>query len=331
MNNSTSMKEEEIRPKRIFDEYLRLAERDTQKYFSEAVRHVVLCPACGADGIRVFTKQSFAYEECPDCQTLFVSPRPPAEAFSRYYQESESAKYWATTFYKETAEMRREKLWRPKARMVHGLINQFGTAQHAVVDIGGGYGIFAEEYKKVSGENVTVIEPGPSLAEVCRDKGLEVVQGFLEDIEPGQLGAGPKVFVSFELFEHLHDTEKFLRRLHELMGIGDLFIFTTLSSTGVDIQALWEDSEAVSPPHHLNFLNPKSVQILLERSGFNVLRISTPGKLDIDILCNHQQYIKDRFWRTFAIQATEVEKQIMQALIAESGLSSHMLAICKKS
>ena len=324
------MKEEEIRPKHIFDEYLRLAERDTEKYFSPTDRQVVLCPACGAHGIRVFTKQSFAYEECPDCQTLFVSPRPPAEAFSRYYQESESATYWATTFYKETAEMRREKLWRPKAQMIHGFINQFGATQHAVVDIGGGYGIFAEEYKKVSGKKVTVIEPGPSLAEVCRDKGHEVVQGFLEDIEPEQLGAGPKAFVSFELFEHLHDIKKFLRHLHELMNSGDLFAFTTLSGAGVDIRALWEDSEAVSPPHHLNFLNPKSVQILLERSGFEVLQISTPGKLDIDILCNHRQYIKDRFWRTFAIQATEDEKQVMQAFIAESGLSSHMLAICKK-
>jgi hypothetical protein len=324
------MREDEIRPKHIFGEYLRLAERDTKNFFSPTDRQTVLCPACDAHGIRVFTKQSFAYEECPDCQTLFVSPRPTAEAFSRYYQESESAIYWATTFYKETAEIRREKLWRPKALMIHGFINEFGSTEHAVIDIGGGYGIFAEEYKKIFGKKVMVIEPGPALAEVCRDKGHEVVQNFLEDIEPEQLGAGPKAFVSFELFEHLHDIKKFLRHLHKLMNNGDLFAFTTLSGTGVDIQALWEDSEAISPPHHLNFLNPKSIQILLEHSGFEVLKISTPGKLDIDILCSHRQHIKDRFWRTFAIQATADEKKVIQTFISENGLSSHMLAICKK-
>jgi 2-polyprenyl-3-methyl-5-hydroxy-6-metoxy-1,4-benzoquinol methylase len=325
------MKEEEIRPQKIFNEYLRLAERDTQKYFDISERFPVCCPACGQNGLHSFAKHGFTYEECLSCQTLFVSPRPHAEAFSRYYQESESAEYWASTFYKETAEARREKLWRPKALMIRNLIERFGTDKHDLVDIGGGYGIFAQEYEKITGKKVTVIEPGPALAEVCRDKGLKVVQCFLEDIKPEQLGTGAKAFVSFELFEHLHDPEKFLRHLFDLMQTGDLFIFTTLSGVGVDIQALWEDSKSVSPPHHLNFLNPKSAQILLKRVGFEVLQTSTPGKLDIDILCNNQQYIKDRFWRTFAIQATEDEKLKMQSFIADNSLSSHMLLVCQKS
>lgn len=325
------MKEEEIRPKQIFDEYLRLTERDTETYFRGGKSVNITCPACSSEGIHSFVKQGFSYKECLTCQTLFVSPRPPAESFSRYYQESESAKYWASTFYKETAEARREKLWRPKALMIRDLVDRLGTEQHGLVDIGGGYGIFAEEYEKVSSKKVAVIEPGPALAQVCRDKGLQVIQGFLEDINSEQLGGGSKVFVSFELFEHLHDPEKFLCRLFDLMLDGDLFIFTTLSGVGVDIQALWDNSKSVSPPHHLNFLNPKSARILLERVGFDVLQTSTPGKLDIDILYNNQQHIKDRFWRTFVIQATENEKRAMQSFIANNGLSSHMLVVCQKS
>lgn len=325
------MKEKEIRPQKIFDEYLRLAEKDIQKYFSTGVRDIVYCPACSFKGHYSFTKHGFVYEKCPSCQTLFVNPRPPVEAFSRYYKESESTKYWATTFYKVTAEARRKKLWRPKVRMILKLVRRLGMLQHTVVDIGGGYGIFAEEYKKISGKKVKVIEPSPNLAEICRDKGLEVMQGFLEDINLEQLGIDPKIYVSFELFEHLYDPEKFLCHLHELMDTRDLFIFTTLSGAGLDIQALWEDSKSVFPPHHLNFLNPKSARILLERIGFKVMQISTPGKLDIDILCSNQQHIKDRFWRTFAIQATEDEKNAMQKFLASSGLSSHMLIVCQKS
>lgn len=324
------MKEEEIRPTKIFDEYLQLAEKDTQKYFGSVTRLPFSCPACGNNGGYSFNKHGFIYVECPVCQTLFVSPRPPSEAFSLYYLESESAKYWATTFYKETADARREKIWRPKALLVKSLVEQLGAEHQCLIDIGGGYGIFAEEYKIVSGKDVTIIEPGPALAQICRDKGLEVVQGFLEEIKQEQLGIGPKTFVSFELFEHLRDPEKFLQHLFSLMNAGDLFIFTTLSGVGVDIQALWEDSKSVSPPHHLNFFNPKSTQVLLKRMGFDVLHISTPGKLDIDILCNNQEYIKDRFWRTFAKQATEDEKLAMQSFVANQGLSSHMLVACQK-
>jgi len=93
------MKEDDIRPKRIFDEYLRLAERDTQN-ISLAANISLFTVRLWSQRSLFFTKHSFDYEECPGCQTLFVSPRPPAESFSRYYQESESARYWASTFYK---------------------------------------------------------------------------------------------------------------------------------------------------------------------------------------------------------------------------------------
>ena len=324
------MTEDEIRPANIFDEFLRLAREDVVTYFGAAERQNGVCPACGDKGVTAFVKQSFNYESCQNCHSLFVNPRPVAEAFSRYYTESPSVKFWASTFYKETAEARRAKLWQPKAQMIRDIVIQYASHRHDVVDIGGGYGIFAEEYEKISGKQVIVIEPGPSLAQVCRDKGLLVVESFLENVSAVQLGASPKVFVSFELFEHLHDPHKFLCHLFKLMDGGDLFIFTTLSGAGLDIQALWEDSKSVSPPHHLNFINPKAARILLKRAGFSVLDTRTPGKLDMDILCKEPALIKDRFWRTFAAQSTDQEKQSMQIYLADNGLSSHMLAVAQK-
>ena len=324
------MKEEEIRPSKIFNEFLRLAKQDTDTYFGGAERQNGVCPACGEKGVPAFVKHGFQYENCSNCHSLFVNPRPVAGAFSRYYTESPSSKYWASTFYKETAEERREKLWQPKAKMIRDIANRYASDRHDVVDIGGGYGLFAEEYEKISGKKVIVIEPGPSLAQVCREKGIFVIQDFLENINAGQLGVNPKVFVSFELFEHLHDPHKFLCHLLGIMSSGDLFIFTTLSGVGIDIQALWEDSKSVSPPHHLNFINPKAARILLERVGFTPLEARTPGKLDMDILCKEPALIKDRFWRTFAAQATDKEKQSMQIYLADNGLSSHMLAVAQK-
>lgn len=75
------MKEEDIRPQAIFDEYLRLASLDAAKYFGSAKREEICCPACGGNGTFIFEKHGFAYEECPNCQTIFVTPRPDVEAF----------------------------------------------------------------------------------------------------------------------------------------------------------------------------------------------------------------------------------------------------------
>ena len=73
------MKEEEIRPQKIFDEYLRLAKQDTKTYFSDAERIRGLCPACNSVGDLAFNKSGFIYEVCPKCYTLFVNPRPIVE------------------------------------------------------------------------------------------------------------------------------------------------------------------------------------------------------------------------------------------------------------
>lgn len=202
----------------------------------------------------------------------------------------------------------------------------------SIVDIGGGYGLFSEEIRTLLvGVGPVVIEPAPHLAEVCRSKNLLVIEKFLEDVTPSDLPAGPRAFVSFELFEHLHDPENFLICLNKLMASGDMFIFSTLSGVGVDIQVLWENSKSVMPPHHLNFFNPHSIAILLERCGFDSVEISTPGALDIDILMNNRHLIKDRFWRSLVNNSTDAERQHWQDFISYSGKSSHMMVVARKS
>ena len=115
-----------------------------QKHTFRMLVEYINCPAW-VPRVKVFTKSGFSYDECPN-MTLYVNPRPIAEAFSRYYQEAPSVEYWATTFYKETAEARREKLWKPKAEKINHIIKSFSKdTESVVVDIGGGYGIFAED------------------------------------------------------------------------------------------------------------------------------------------------------------------------------------------
>lgn len=323
------MKEEQIRPKKFFDEYLRLAELDAKIFFTRSARQSVLCPACHTKGQYSFDKHGFSYEECPNCQTLFVNPRPPLEDFFRYYQQSESANYFATTFYRETAEARREMLWKPKAKMVDDILRKYNIKPDRIFDIGGGFGIFAEEYQSISDVGVTIIEPGPELAEICRKKGLNVVESFLEQVSVTDLTDGSKAFVSFELFEHLHDCGVFLERLSELMQSGDLFLFTTLSGIGIDIQALWNQSNSISL-QHLNFFNPKSIRILIERFGLDVLEVNTPGELDMDILYKNREKVNDRFIRNMIGQSSKESRSLWQKFISDNGLSSHMFVVCQR-
>ena len=186
------------------------------------------------------------------------------------------------------------------------------------------------EFLKLSKINHLVIEPSSHLSAACEKKGLKTLVKFLENVKKEDLIDDNKTFVSFELFEHLYDPKAFLEILNNLMNKKDLFIFTTLSGMGLDIRTLWENSKAVSPPMHLNFFNPKSINLLLEKVGFEVIEVNTPGKLDIDIMHNNKKHVKDKFWKDFLEYSDKKEKQVMQKYLSDNRLSSHMMTVCRK-
>ena len=117
------MKEAEIRPAALFDRYLDLCRHDAETFFRADEWETVACPACGADGDHVFHKHGFDYRHCAVCATLFASPRPSAAALGRYYTDAPSARFWATDFYRETEDARREKMFRPRAARVREILD----------------------------------------------------------------------------------------------------------------------------------------------------------------------------------------------------------------
>lgn len=327
-----NLTENEVRPAAMFDEYLALAAADTITYFKEAEKVEINCPACYEQGSFLFDKSGFQYKECSACKTIFVSPRPVKAAFDAYYTDSPSTKFWATTFYKVTEVARREKLWKPKAELVKKIIEKYQKdfPIKNIIDIGGGYAIFDEEIRKIMDVNIVVIEPSVHLADICRKKEFNTIEKFLEDIVEGDLPKKKNCFVSFELFEHLHDPSKFMNTVYREMHKGDLFIFTTLSGMGVDIQVLGKHSKSLAPPHHLNFMNPKAITKFLMNIGFEVLEVVTPGKLDVDILYSNKHHIADHSWSNLLEYLDDSDKIDLQKAIVKLGLSSHMMITCTK-
>ena len=282
------MKEHEIRPRELFDAYLEVARQDINVFFADQDAFVdVACPACAsADASTSFTKHGMRYCICGACESLFMSPRPTREAIDRYYRESASSKFWAERFFPETAEARRVQIFRPRAEMIADLVGRIDVPSPRVVaDVGAGYGIFLEELERLSVfDEVVAIEPSTDLAQTCIARGFRVIERTVEDVRPEDLRAS--VMTSFEVLEHLFDPVDFLVSIRRLLAPGGLLVFTTLTSSGWDIQTLWERSKSVSPPHHINLLTTEGLTQLVERAGLELVEMATPGKLDVDIVHN---------------------------------------------
>jgi SAM-dependent methyltransferase len=328
------MKEFDIRPRKLFNQYLELSRQDISLFFSDHSHFKkIKCPACGGEKqLPGLVKHGFKYVRCPDCSSLYLSPRPPAEMFASYYRQAKSVKFWQTHFYKETAEARRRRIYRPRAEIIAEWARRLGIKSgddRLFVDIGSGYGIFLEEIERLGlFDRIMGIEPSPDLARKCQDRGFKVIQKHLEDVE--RQGYKATFATAFEVLEHVIDPLAFFAAAANILDSAGLLMLTTLTVSGFDIQVLWENSKSVCPPHHINLLSIDGLHRLVERSGMEFIQFSTPGKLDVDIVRNIHYENSDiklpRFIHSI-INSPEKVRTNFQNFLTQNELSSHVQMI----
>jgi len=327
------LREEDIRPRDLFNRYLALADRDIERFFRDAVRFQrVDCPACGDPrGQDAFIKRGFEYVTCAACGSLYLSPRPTPDMIERYYLDSEAVRFWSEHFYPTTAEARRARMFRPRAALAAEWATRLGRTG-TCGDIGAGYGLFLDEARDTGAfGRVIGIEPNARLAASCRARGFEIVELPVERAtdEAPQLDLA----VNFEVLEHVSDPLAFLTAIRGLLTPGGALVLTTLTCSGFDIQVLWERSKSVHPPHHINLLSLDGLRRLFDRAGFEVLELATPGELDVDIVRNladeEPGLPLPRFVRTL-IEADDDTRAAYQRVLHDQRLSSHVRVVARR-
>jgi hypothetical protein len=86
---------------------------------------------------------------------------------------------------------------------------------------------------------------------------------------------------------------------------------------------------------HLNYFHPESLSSLVRSSGFAVLEVQTPGKLDAElvrkkVLAGEFDLGDQRFLRQILVDKWEQVGEAFQAFLAGNQLSSHMWLVAQK-
>jgi SAM-dependent methyltransferase len=325
------MKEEDIRKRDVLNRYLELVCEDAARLFVDRTAFQKIdCPACTSQNIcQQFVKNGFHYVQCNECETLFANPRPAYQDLMKIYVDSPSTRFWVEDFFLPMADARRDKIFKPRAKFIAERFPKIQSGRMA--DIGAGFGLFIDELKILwPTSDLVAIEPSKDMAKICREKGLTVLETTLEEVDSKERF---DFMTAFELFEHLHDPKPFIERVYNLLNPGGYLFLTTLNGLGFDIQILWEQAKSVFPPHHLNFFNPHSMELLLVRKGFEIVEIATPGQLDWDIIegaYRHEGLEPGRFFKTVSRHGTDKTKLDLQQWIQINNFSSHMRVIAKK-
>ena len=180
------MKEEEIRPQKVMIKQKEIYMEDVKNLLKRKNEFVeVNCPACESkDYKKSLVKYDLSYVTCNKCGTMFTNPRPTPEILNEYYATSQNYKYWNEVIFPSSEEIRKTKIFRPRAERIVEICKKYNVETNTLVDVGAGFGTFCEEIKKNNLFNkIIAIEPTPYLAETCRKKGLEVIEKPIEKIE----------------------------------------------------------------------------------------------------------------------------------------------------
>jgi SAM-dependent methyltransferase len=328
-----SLREADIRPADLLNEYLRLNAEDGKALLSDSAgMDQRACPGCNDDApIAAFDKNGFKLVRCGKCATLYVNPVPSASALAAFYRYSKSSDYWANVFFPTVAEARRGPIYQPRAQRVAA----YAGAPSKLIDVGAGTGLFIEEFYALNTHvSVAAVEPGSAHAAQLRANNVETFEGFA-----GEAAADPywassaDVVTCFEVLEHVSDPAALFTDLASLTRPGGLVIVSGLCGSGFDIVTLGALSKPVSPPHHLTFLSIAGVEKLLKRCLLDVIDICTPGELDVDIVRNvalkNPAVLEDQNLRHLILEADDVARKDFQESLKQSRNSSHMWIVAR--
>jgi hypothetical protein len=147
-------------------------------------------------------------------------------------------------------------------------------------------------------------------------------------------GADAKLIAMFDILEHQTNPFELLKGVDQALGADGLLVITTRSGSGFDIQVLWENS-TILPVEHMNLISIEGIRLLLQNFDFEIMEISTPGQLDVQMIervfRSQEQNCIPYFLQYFLRYRDSFAKNRLQQFLQENLLSSHLRIVAKKS
>jgi hypothetical protein len=300
---------ERIRPDEGLKEMFRLLSEDIQRFWATSPKlRDVACPAClSSERDPFFVRDRFEYFRCRACHSVFLGKRPSADALAGFWAASSAKRFWSERVLPTSANARKAELWDVYADWIEEFILVEFRGKRCELRA---HGVPAEFGRML--EARSPLKPILSLSD----------------------SGSPNVVIAVDLLDRMADPETELARLCDGLGAGGLLFLTFCNGTGIEVMTLRERSKTAYPPAHLNLMSLKGVERLLDRMGFELLELSTPGRLDLERI--RQAAEQDPsvelpyLLRVVLFERDESALEELQAFLQASQLSSYTRLVARK-
>jgi 2-polyprenyl-3-methyl-5-hydroxy-6-metoxy-1,4-benzoquinol methylase len=322
-----------MRPKDWYDNVLKQREKDGKSFF-ERYKHEfvsVICPVCQNEGKNIFEKYGFVHCFCEKCRTIFCSPRPTDKLLSVYYNDYEAPKMWTNLLLKTDAA-RKSLQYNPRVEKIISVLQKDSKIQNGIaLDLGAGSGAFSLCLNNTGFfSDVIALDLSEACVRACRKQGLNSSVGTIEDIGTGSID----LICVNDLIEHVFDPYSFLQDCFRVLREGGYISIATPNGEGFDFKILKNKTKNITPPEHLTYFNPYSMNLILNKVGFQTILVETPGKLDVEIMLEEKKagypLSQKNEYLDYLLEQDEKVLTDFQNFLSENKLSSHMLIVARK-
>jgi SAM-dependent methyltransferase len=221
----------------------------------------------------------------------------------------------------------------PRIRDILSIVKRCGIKKGSVaLDVGAGSGAFALCLKKSKYfKEVIALDISRSCVSACKKVGLKSRLGSIADYQNDSVG----LICINDLIEHLFDPLSFLKKCHAVLKSKGLIAIATPNGEGFDFKIMKGAVKNITPPEHLNYFNPFSIERVFKYSKFKVVSIETPGQLDVEMVDRARKEgfnlgMNNEYINYLLERGDDVIKNNLQKFISENKLSSHMLVVAQK-
>jgi SAM-dependent methyltransferase len=230
------------------------------------IEHLRPFPICA--GHTVAEGNGLRAVECWRCGYVHLLPKPDEEELERLYRDEYYQAHNAGWFEKERRE---QWYWR---RVYWARLRQFGQSDilayiPRVLDWGAGCGWFVKTAQEW-GSDATGYEPSSEATDYAfNELGVALFSVYPRSVL--------RDFVHLSLvLEHVHDPDALLAQIFNVLRPGGV-LCAIVPNEFNPLQQELARRTGYTPlhPHHVNYLTPDSLERMVERAGFEVVRVTS--------------------------------------------------------
>ncbi len=237
------------------------------------------CFSCKSNQVNFkYILRGFKIYKCKNCDVEFVNPIPSQEDMEKYYSLIKTQKLDKQEILNTLKEFENEKN-SPRRDFYENILTLIKKLKNKkslkIAEIGSGIGLFVH-YSNNQGHKAQGTEVTKRIADFCTN----LINGEIYYIKNNEYlkflkkNSYDLVFLD-HVFEHLTDPKTYLDIFRQLLTENGYLIFRVPNHVSLSSKLFGKKWTWIDPPYHLYYYNPKSVKILLENSGYDVIKVET--------------------------------------------------------